>query len=171
MKDFFFYVLIATLLFGIGSCEKSDSEIVDPAPYTVENENYTFHKNTGVYLNAQKNRSESYSHSFEIESVKRTGNIMQVNVVFPAGCTNNQFEIIWDGKIMESHPVQTRVFVKRMAEECVDSEEKERLALELDLDELIFKKGDDQLQNAVIIVSNASKKPNMENSDIPVSSN
>ena len=68
-------------------------------------------------------------------------------------------------------PVQTRVFVKRMAEECVDSEEKERLALELDLDELIFKKGDDQLQNAVIIVSNASKKPNMENSDIPVSSN
>ena len=47
----------------------------------------------------------------------------------------------------------------------------ERLALELDLDELIFKKGDDQLQDAVIIVSNASKKPDMENSDIPVSSN
>lgn len=72
---------------------------------------------------------------------------------------------------MESYPPQTRIFINRITDGCKDSGEIESMVLVVDLEELIFKDNDPQLEEAIVIVSNASKKPDTQNADIPVSAN
>jgi hypothetical protein len=170
MKRIYLLVIVAGLMLAGTSCSKDETNSPDTAPVTIEKENYTFLKNAGLYQEAQKDRSENYSSPFEIDSVTRTGAIMEINVSFPAGCETNKFEVIWDGTVMESYPPQTRIFVKRTATGCVNSGETMTEVLTVDLNELIFTGNDDQLRDAIIIVSNASKKPDTQNAD-NVSSN
>ena len=164
-----YLLMIVTFLVAV-SCTKDETSGPDTTPVTVEKENYTFLKNAGLYQKAQKDRSENYSSPFEIDGINRTGAIMEIIVSFPAGCETNKFEIIWDGTVMHSYPPQTRIFVKRTATGCVGTGETMTKVLSVDLDELIFNGNDDQLRDAIIIVSNASKKPDTQNAD-NVSSN
>ena len=170
MKKMYLIIMATGMLLTAISCSKDENDEKDPTPVTIEKGNYTFLKNTGLYREAQRDRSESYSAPFEIEEVKRTGDIMEITVSFPAGCETNKFEVIWDGTIMESYPPQTRIFVKRTASGCAGTDEITTEVLSVDLEALIFKGHDEQLKEAIIIVSNASKKPDTQNSD-NVSSN
>jgi hypothetical protein len=126
-------------------------------------------KNAGLYGTAEKKRSEDYSSPFEIVGVTRSGNTMDITVSFQTGCETNKFDIIWDGTIMESYPPRTRIFVKRNASGCDDSDEIETTVLTVDLNELIFQGNDPQLKDAVIIVSNASKRTGAQNADLSTS--
>jgi len=160
--------MIVTSLVAV-SCTKDNINGPDTAPVRVEKENYTFLKNAALYGTAEKKRSEEYSSPFEIVSVNRSGDTMDITVSFPAGCETNKFEVIWDGLIMESYPVQTRIFVKRNASGCAGSDETETIVLSVDLKELIFEGNDPQLKDAVITVSNASKKTGTQNADMAAS--
>lgn len=124
-------------------------------------------------MEVQKNRSPEYSDPFEVEDVQRIDKEMHIEVSFPAGCAFNNFEIIWDGVVMESYPPQTRLFVKRIAGNCNKSDEREHRVLVIDLEEIFVKlrQGDPNLQDAIFIVSNASKRPDTGNADMPVSNN
>ncbi len=175
MKRVIFFVIAFSAMaisLGLISCD-NDTEIKDPNPFTLEKENYTFLKNSNYYLEAQKNRSPEYSDPFEIVGVQRVDKEMHIEVSYPAGCASNNFEIIWDGLVMESSPPQTRLFVKRTAENCNKSGEAEHRVLVIDLEEIFVKlrQGDPNLQDAIFIVSNASKRPDTSNADIPVTSN
>ncbi len=163
--------ILAVLLFVVTACDKSENELKDPTPFTLQKENYTLFKNSSFYNEAKNNRSESYSASFEIESVERVGNNLNINIVFQEGCTNSKYEIIWDGLVMESYPPQARIFVKRTVSDCIYIDAIDRLTLTVDLNELAEKNGNDQIIEAIITVSNASKKQNTDNSDFPVSNN
>src|SRR5690554_176158 len=175
MKRVIFFAIIfsaVTISLGLTSCD-NDTEIKDPNPFTLQKENYTFLKNSNYYLEVQKNRSPEYSDPFEIEDVQRIDKEMHIEVSFPAGCASNNFEIIWDGVVMESYPPQTRLFVKRTAGNCNKSDEREHRVLVIDLEEIFVKlrQGDPNLQDAIFIVSNASKRPDTGNADMPVSNN
>src|SRR5690554_6891994 len=163
-------LLIAILLIAV-SCDKSEDELKDSSPFTIKKENYTIVKNSVISQEANNNRSESYSAPFEIENVERIENLLYINVSFQAGCSTNDFEIIWNGKIMESYPVLTRIFVKRTINNCIYIDAIDRLTLVVDLEELAEKNGNNQILEAIITVSNASKKQNSVNADHPVSSN
>jgi hypothetical protein len=167
MKKMYLLMIVAFLV--AVSCTKDDANGPGTAPVKVEKENYIFLKNAGLYGTAEKKRSEEYSSPFEIMSVRRSGNTMDITVSFQAGCGINQFEVIWDGLIMESYPVQTRIFVKRNASGCAGSEETETMVLSVDLKELIFEGNDPQLESAVITVSNSSKKTGTQNADVAAS--
>ena len=153
------------------SCSKDETGLIDKNPYSVEKDNYTFLKNADTYQEVQRKRLEDGLSDFEIEKVERTGNSIEITVLISNQCTVNEFEVIWDGNIMESYPPQTRIFVNRITDGCNDSGETETMVLVVDLEELIFKDNDPQLEEAIVIVSNASKKPNTQNADIPVSAN
>lgn len=170
MKKMYLIIMTAGMMLASISCSKDEDVEKDPTPIAIEKVNYTFLKNSGLYQEAQKDRSESYSTPFEIDHVERTDHFMDITVSFPAGCETNRFEVIWDGTIMESYPPQTRIFVKRSASDCAGTDEKTTEVLSVNLEELIFKGNDEQLQDAIIIVSNASKKPDTQNAD-NVSSN
>ncbi|MCG6191188.1 hypothetical protein [Maribellus maritimus] len=169
MKRICLFAVVAGIMLTGASCSKDETNGPDESKLTIEKENYTFLKSGSLYNEAEKDRSENYSSPFEIENVERTGDIMNITVSFPAGCEINKFEVIWDGMIMESYPVQTRIFIKRNASGCPGSDEMETEVLSVDLEELIFEGNDAQLQDAIIIVSNASKKPDTQNADVPVS--
>lgn len=171
MKRILFLMITAGVLWIAVACNNEVEEMTDPNPYTIRKENFLFKKDVGLYFKTQQERSETYSKLFEIDQVNREGDLLHITVYFPAGCNENEFEIIWDGLIMESFPPQTRIFIKRNAKDCTPSDEIKQVILTVDLNELIFKNGDEQLQNAVVIVSNASKKVNSKEADIPVSSN
>ena len=171
MKRVLFFMITAGVLWIAVACNNEVEEMTDPNPYTIRKENFLFKKDVGLYFKTQQERSETYSKLFEIDQVNREGDLLHITVSFLAGCNENEFEIIWDGSIMESFPPQTRIFIKRNAKDCTPSDEIKQVTLTVDLSELIFKNGDEQLQNAVVIVSNASKKVNSKDADIPVSSN
>ena len=170
IKDLKLLLLLVLYLGATSACTNDVPEAADPSPFTLEKEGYSLLKDMTLSLEAQTDRSESYSQPFEIEDVEREGDLIHIRVVFPSGCSENRFEIIWDGKIMETHPVQTRLFVKRTASGCSPSQAEEHLLLTVDVKELAEKSGSDQLIDAVFIISNASKKPQMTDADIPVSS-
>ncbi|NLJ01524.1 MAG: hypothetical protein GX371_10305 [Bacteroidales bacterium] len=171
MKRKLFFMITTSLLLIAAACSNEVEKMTDPNPYTIRKENFLFKKDMGLYLTAQQERSATYSKPFEIDQVNREGDLLHIGVSFPAGCNDNEFEVIWDGLIMESSPPQTRIFIKRNAKDCTPSDEIKQLTLTVDLNELIFKNGDQQLQSAVVIVSNASKKVSSKEADIPVSSN
>ena len=164
-------MLVVILLGTTIACDKSENELKDPAPFTIQKENYTLVKNSLFSHEAKSKRSELYSASFEIESVERVENNLNINIVFQVGCTNSKYEIIWDGLVMESYPPQARIYVKRTISDCIYIDAIDRLTLSLDLNELAEKSGNDQILEAIITVSNASKKQNTENSDFSVPSN
>lgn len=175
MKRVIFFAITfsaVAISLGLFSCD-NDTEIKDSSPFTLQKENYTFLKNETYYLEVQKNRSPEYSDPFEIEDVQRVDKEMHIEVSYPAGCASNNFEIIWDGVVMESSPPQTRLFLKRAAEDCSKSDKREYRVLVVDLEEIFVKlrKGDPNLQDAIFIVSNASKRPDTSNADVPVASN
>jgi hypothetical protein len=168
MKRIYLLVVAASLLMITGSCSKDDTNGANETPLKIDQGNYTFLKSGSLYDEAKRDRSENYSSPFEIDSVIRTGDIMDITVSFPAGCETNKFEVIWDGVILESYPVQTRIFVRRTASGCPESDETKSEVLSVDLNELIFNGNDEQLQNAIVIVSNASKNPDSDSADLPL---
>lgn len=169
--DKYLLLLVLIIMGTTVACDKSENELKDPASFTIENAQYTLYKNSTLSHEADEKRSESYSAPFEIESVERVGGNLNINVAFQAGCEVNKFEILWDGLIMESYPIQTRLYIKRTISDCIYIDAIERATLTIDLNELAEKIGNDQILEAIITVSNTSKKVNMEDADVPVSSN
>lgn len=109
-----------------------------------------------AYDEAAKRRSQSeYSARFEIEEVSRNGTSLNIKVSHAHACQGD-FEVIWDGSVMESYPMQIRLFVKFNAV-CDEGPHIMMLdikTLEVDLMQLI---GDEELINeSVFHVSNAS---------------
>jgi len=149
------------------SCSKEENKNIEDLPVPKVMENFNFYKSSSLYNEAKNARSNSYSDAFEIEKAERIGNLLNVTVSYPGNCEINKFDVIWDGIIMESWPMQISLIIKRTASNC--SSEIKREILSIDLVELI----NDQalVDGTVFHVSNASKTADQENSDTVVSNN
>jgi hypothetical protein len=155
------------LLMAIGACSKDSTNDDISNDYKLEKGNFTFLKNTKIFKQAEKERSDGYSDEFEINKVERIGDTLNITVSFYEGCEINKFEVIWDGSIMLSYPEMTIFFVKRTADNCGEQGELKTQVLSLSIVEII---GDEALAKRInVTVSNASKKVDEENADIFIS--
>ena len=162
MRIFNLILLAGTIIFA--SCNKEDDTNNDKEyPVPTIHENFNFYKSSQLYSKAQELRSESYSDAFDIEKAERVDNHLNVTVSYKGNCEINKFDVIWDGIIMESWPVQTRIMIKRSTSNCNSDGETKREILSIDLVKLI----DDKVlvEGAVFHVSNASKTPDEATAD------
>ncbi len=163
MKIFNLILLAGIMVFS--ACNKETDDGNDDSIVPKAMENYNFYKSAKMYNEAQELRSENYSDAFEIEKVERTGNLLNVTLAYRGNCEINKFDVIWDGILLESWPMQTRLIIKRSASNCDDKELKKEI-LSIDLVELI---GDKVLvEGTVFYVSNGSKTPDEANADAVV---
>ena len=113
MKILNFILLGSIIVFS--SCSKNnDKELVVPHA----GENFNFYESANLYKEAQKLRSKSYSDAFEIEKVERIDNLLNITVSYQGNCETSKFDIIWDGMLLFSWPMQANLIIKRDATNC-----------------------------------------------------
>ncbi len=134
--------LVSILLIALTSCESSDSSNGDPdlkgSNYKVSKGDYTFYADKEKYTNLEDLRGDSTLCQIEIEivKVKRQGNSMVIDIAKPKNC-DVEFEIVWNGTIMESFPMQGHFYIHPISKNCTDQEEKEVIELTLDLEGIL----------------------------------
>ena len=166
MKTFFRYTALVSLMFTVLSCGKESQDSF--AFLDSSKSAYTFLKNTQASNEANLLRSTSYSAPFEITKVERNKEQLNITVSYPDDCGDSRFEVIWNGMTLESYPEIVFFYLRRVSD-CKTSQKPAVRVLSVNLTE---KLGDAALaQRVKVILCNASKKANTENSDISVSSN
>lgn len=163
MKIFNLILLAGIIVFS--SCNKEVYDDNDDSIVPKAMENYNFYKSAKMYNEAQDLRSGNYSDAFEIEKVERTGNLLNITLSYQGNCETNKFDVIWDGILLESWPMQTQLIIKRSVSNCDDKGVKKEI-LSIDLVELI----DDKVlvEGTIFYVSNGSKTPDEANADAVV---
>ncbi len=155
------------MIFITASCKKESSETLQDSAKA----NFNFLKSAQASNEADQLRSSTYSASFEITKVERIKDMLYVKVTFQGNCAENQFEVIWNGLVLESYPEIIILYLKRTSTNCSDATVYYSTSRVLTLD-MTQSLGDAALaQRATIILCNASKKAKTENSDITVSNN
>jgi hypothetical protein len=144
------------------SCSKDSSNIE-----SIDKGDYSLLLNSEIFNQAAQSRSDLFSDEFEIESIQRKSDNLQVILVFKGDCATNKFEVIWNGLIMESYPEQTIFLLKRNAENCGSSLTEKRQTLNIDLGEIL--KDEEMAKRIRVTICNASKKSTVPNADVSVS--
>lgn len=158
----FKFILLFGIIFFSSSCNNDSLDKGKDSFVPKIMENYDFYKNAEMYNNAKEMRSKKYSSAFDIEKVERKGEMLNVTLTYLGRCETNKFDVIWDGILMESWPMQTRLIIKRSASNCDDKLLKKE-TLSINLLELM----DDKVlvEGTVFHVSNGSKTQDEENAD------
>jgi hypothetical protein len=166
MKTILRVLILTVLLSTVLSCEKESADslsLLDSAK-----QEYAFLKNTQASNEANQLRSTSYSAAFEITKVERNKDQLNITVTYPNDCSDSRFEVIWNGLVMESYPEIVIFYIRRLSD-CKTSGTTASRVLSINLTE---KLGDAALaQRTKVLLCNASKKANTENSDISASGN
>jgi hypothetical protein len=134
-----FAVLIFLLL--TSSCKKSESEVMLDKNLL---------RSAAKYNQIFNNRSDGEG-SFTIEDVKREENVMTIHV--KGGCSTDDFQVIWDGVILESYPGQVRLILHNTTQNNCGKEKK--LNIRIDLSKII---GNQDPKHLVFHVANGSVK-------------
>lgn len=87
--------------------------------YEVTEGDYTFFANSEKYKEADVKRGQENFCQVQtlISKVKREGNILTIEILKPINCQVS-YEIIWDGEIRVSHPMESNLYVHALAEDC-----------------------------------------------------
>jgi hypothetical protein len=159
--------MMMILLLTAASCTKDSTGTSLPMD-SIAASNFSFIKNIQASNEANQLRSADYSAPFEILKVVRDKELLTITVNFPEGCGDSKFNLIWNGLTLESNPEVIILYLRRTTD-CGSSGNPASRILSLNLSGCL---GDASLAQSVkIILCNASKKANTENSDITVSSN
>ncbi len=170
MKTIFKALLVVTLLFMAVACKKEET-LSNLAANGLVKSGFNFLNSAQASNEANQLRSSTYSALFEITKVERNKDILYVTVTFQGNCAENNFVVIWNGLVMESNPEALFLYLKRTATNCNVATVyiSASRVLTLDMTQLL---GNTALaQRVKIILCNASKKANTDNSDISVPSN
>lgn len=166
MRTILRYSFTGLLLMAVLSCGKEPADslsFMDSAKSA-----YNFLKSAQASNEANLLRSSSYSAAFEITKVERNKDLLSITVRYPDDCKDSRFELIWNGYVMESYP-EMIIFYLRRVSDCKTSGTSSSIVLSVNLAE---KLGDPALaQRVKVLLCNASKKANTENSDITASGN
>lgn len=159
-------ILFAAAFFVLAaSCSKDTSG--NASISKLDKGDYTILLNSEVFDYAKQSRSDVVSDEFEIESIQRKSDTLQIVLLFKGNCTTNKFEVIWNGLIMESYPEQTVFLLKRNAENCGSGGAQMRQTLNIDLGEIL--KDEAMAKRIQVTISNTSKKSAEPNADVSVS--
>ena len=138
--SYIFIVILFTVNMG---CDNDENPKATPdggpsIEFTFKSDNYIFFADHEKFQEASARRAnDTYcSVKSDIKKVQREGNLLGVSLMKPKGCEVS-YEVIWNGLILESFPVQITLFLKTIGS-CGDTEEKEADEVVLDLEE-IFK--------------------------------
>lgn len=132
-------------------CDKSDegpdrTALLDD--YELVEESYTFIASAAKYDEAgEKRAQEDYCQvETEISKVSREGNVLTIEVESPKNC-DVDYEIIWNGEVMYSDPMQSAIYIRAIAEDCTDVSETEIDVLTIDLEETLQSLTEDLVGN------------------------
>ena len=98
-------VIVTMLFLGLGtmSCQKSESESLEPVgKVRVED-------NSAIYKKLMNARTNFKGSPFEILEIKRNTNL--VTIVVEGGCDTQAYKVIWDGVINFSEPMSANLVI------------------------------------------------------------
>jgi hypothetical protein len=166
MKGFFNLRVMVVLLVLAVSCTKE--EVSRTSYDSIAAQSFGFLRNAQASNEANQMRSADYSAPFEITKIERVKDLLNVTLTYPDGCSDSRFTLIWNGLVLETYP-ETVIFYLRRTSDCKVAGTQVSRVFTINLTQCL---GDASMaQRARIILCNASKKANTENSDIPISSN
>ena len=119
-----------------GEAPHTTPDIEQGIEFTIKSDNYTFFADHEKFHEANTRRAkDNYCEvPNEIKKLQRQDNLLSVSVLVPKGC-EVAYEVIWNGLVAESFPVQITLFLKTMGD-CGTNEEMESDQLVLDLDKI-----------------------------------
>ncbi len=136
-------VLVSVSFFTLTSCDNDSSDNdsdLKGANYKFSTGDFTFYANKEKYIDLEVLRGDKTLCQIEIEvvKVKREGNILTIDITKPKNC-DVLFEVVWDGAIMESFPMQCHLYIHPTSNNCTDQDqdEKEIKVLTLDLEKIL----------------------------------
>jgi len=108
-------LLFFLMLFIVFSCSQDDSvtdsvdSIYEGQSDKLSDSNFVNAKlriNKDVFDELNKNRINNVvkGDGYSINSVKREGDLIQINVTYSGGCRVHEFEIVWDGIVYTDSP-------------------------------------------------------------------
>lgn len=137
-----FFILMASLmLFVLFGCESSEMAPLDKLAlketYKVATESYTFHANPEKYgdMESKRAKDELCAIETEISKVQRTDNILTITVARPMDC-DIDYEIIWNGEILESYPMQSNLYIHAIGNNCSGTHSTDDV-LSIDLEQVL----------------------------------
>jgi len=133
--------LASVSLLTLASCDSDSSDgdsDLKGTDYKVSKGDYTFYANKEKYTDLETLRGDESLCQIEIKivKVKREGNILTIDVSKPKSC-DVEFEVVWNGTILESFPMQAHLYIHPTSNNCTDQDEKEVEVLTLDLEEVL----------------------------------
>lgn len=124
------------LLVFLCSCSvgESDADLGFSRPYQVQGVGYKFTMDAGKFQRLDFNRRDPSlcQVSFEIRSVKRSGNELTLEIERPKGCTG-VYELVWDGIWQESFPRRMQMYLTGMFTSCNTGSETDVDVIKVDL--------------------------------------
>ncbi|MBP9601607.1 MAG: hypothetical protein KBE41_08900 [Lutibacter sp.] len=109
---FIFYSLIVTF----SSCISDENGLNHYSPPLLSetiNTNVVLKINKSNFelLNANRVKNINKGDDFKINTAKRIGDLILLNVTFPGGCKDHTFEIVWDGIVYKENPCKLDLLV------------------------------------------------------------
>ncbi|MBB5438936.1 hypothetical protein HDC92_002620 [Pedobacter sp. AK017] len=152
-----YIILIAAIAITCFSCKKSSED----AEMTLDK---NLLKSAEKYAALVEQRTDGEG-KFTIENIHRNGDILTLNV--KGGCTEEDFQVIWDGVILLSYPGQIKLVLNNdNAGNCAPDTP---LSIEVNLRKIL---GKQDPKDFIFHVANGSVKQNKSlNPDGTVSSN
>jgi len=169
MKNIILALSIAALILISPSCSRilSDNN-TSGNPQTLVKGNFTFLKNAQLFIQAEQNRSPTYSALFDIFKVERSNDSLYITLSYLQGCAVNNFDVIWSGLALQTYPETIVLILRRTASNCSTLGNAASQVLSINLAECL---GDATLaKDARIVISNASETADATNADITVNS-
>ncbi len=181
MRNIFNLMAILTLFLVSSSCSKETVQLNTKLDATnsfanATSANFTVIKSIQASNDANQFRSSDYSALFEISKVARNKESLQITATYPVGCGDSKFELIWNG--LTTLPPKTVIIYLRRTSVCAALALTSSQSLptnsisqtfSINLTEWL---GDvTSGQNVIVLLCNASKKTNTDNSDIIASVN
>ncbi len=134
-------VLTSISFFTLASCDNDSSDgdsDLKGTNYKVSTGDFTFYANKEKYTDLETLRGDDTLCQIEtkVVKVKREGNNLTIDISKPKNC-DVEFEVVWNGTILESFPMQAHLYIHPTSNNCTDQDEKEIKVLILDLEEVL----------------------------------
>lgn len=149
-------LIICLLLYNCDSTNVDDKLQVNEN-YVVIEDDYTFIVDAEKYKDTELKRAKDdfCQVKTNISKVAREDNILIIEILKPKNC-ELKYEVIWDGLLLESYPMQGAIFVHSITDtNCNEGAEKETDTLVINLEEALKTLKKDIIENTNFTVRDA----------------
>ncbi len=115
LKHIFYSVALISLLTVIGCNNENISEpITNPGNVKL---NILIDQNKFKSMDEARLQGKGVSDPFEIKKVERKADSLYITVSYSGGCKEHSFDIVWNGSILQTYPLQANLLLKHYANE------------------------------------------------------